>query len=100
MGGRLELRNVYKDFGGFKLDNVNLTLEAGAYFVLVGPTGSGKTLLLETINGFHRVDYAVVREMSSARFSGICGAFGSVLYGLNAFASSCSPTSRLRRFVR
>ncbi len=60
MGGRLELRNVYKDFGGFKLDNVNLTLEAGEYYVLVGPTGSGKTLLLETINGFHRVDYGVV----------------------------------------
>ena len=60
MGGRLELRNVYKDFGGFKLDNVNLTLEAGEYFVLVGPTGSGKTLLLETINGFHRVDYGIV----------------------------------------
>jgi len=60
MGGRLELRNIYKDFGGFKLDNVNLTLEAGEYFVLVGPTGSGKTLLLETINGFHRVDYGIV----------------------------------------
>jgi molybdate/tungstate transport system ATP-binding protein len=60
MGGRLELRNVYKDFGGFKLDNVNLTLEAGEYYVLVGPTGSGKTLLLETINGFHRVDYGIV----------------------------------------
>jgi len=60
MGGRLELRNVYKDFGGFKLDNVNLSLEAGEYYVLVGPTGSGKTLLLETINGFHRVDYGVV----------------------------------------
>jgi len=60
MVGRLELRNIYKDFGGFKLDNVNLTLEAGEYFVLVGPTGSGKTLLLETINGFHRVDYGIV----------------------------------------
>ena len=60
MGGRLELRNVYKDFGGFRLDNVSLTLDAGEYYVLVGPTGSGKTLLLETINGFHRVDYGVV----------------------------------------
>ena len=60
MGGRLELRNVYKDFGGFKLDNVSMTLEAGEYYVLVGPTGSGKTLLLETINGFHHVDYGIV----------------------------------------
>ena len=60
MGSRLELRNVYKDFGSFRLDNVNLTLDAGEYFVLVGPTGSGKTLLLETVNGFHRVDYGIV----------------------------------------
>ncbi len=60
MGGRLELRNVYKDFRGFKLDNVTLTLDAGEYYVLVGPTGSGKTLLLETVNGFHTVDYGIV----------------------------------------
>lgn len=60
MGGRLELRSVYKEFGGFRLDNVSLTLEAGEYYVLVGPTGSGKTLLLETVNGFHTVDYGMV----------------------------------------
>lgn len=60
MGGRLELRNVYKDFGGFRLDNLSLTLDPGEYLVLVGPTGSGKTLLLETINGFHTVDYGMV----------------------------------------
>jgi len=60
MGGRLELRSVYKDFGGFKLDNVSLTLDPGEYYVLVGPTGSGKTLLLETVNGFHTVDYGMV----------------------------------------
>jgi len=60
MGGRLELRSVYKEFGGFRLDNVNLILDAGEYYVLVGPTGSGKTLLLETVNGFHTVDYGMV----------------------------------------
>ncbi|MBD3207633.1 ATP-binding cassette domain-containing protein [Candidatus Bathyarchaeota archaeon] len=56
MGGRLVLRNVSKDFNGFKLVDVNLTVNPGEYHVLIGPTGSGKTLLLETINGFHRID--------------------------------------------
>jgi len=56
MGGSLSLRGVSKDFNGFKLDKVNLELDPGEYFVLVVPTGSGKTLLLETINGFHQVD--------------------------------------------
>jgi len=56
MGGSLSLRGVNKDFNGFQLRNVSLELDPGDYFVLVGPTGSGKTLLLETINGFHGVD--------------------------------------------
>jgi molybdate/tungstate transport system ATP-binding protein len=60
MGGTLELRNVYKEFDGFKLDNLSLTLDPGEYYVLVGPTGSGKTLLLETINGFHTIDYGII----------------------------------------
>lgn len=60
MGGRLTLKNVSKDFNGFKLINVNLTVDAGEYHVLIGPTGSGKTLLLETINGFHEVDRGVI----------------------------------------
>jgi len=60
MGGSLSLRGVSKDFKGFKLSNVNLELDPGEYFVLVGPTGSGKTLLLETINGFHQVDSGAI----------------------------------------
>lgn len=60
MGGRLALRNVSKDFNGFKLVDVNLTVNPGEYHVLIGPTGSGKTLLLETINGFHNIDQGSV----------------------------------------
>ena len=56
MGGSLSLRGVTKAFNGFRLHDVSLELDTGEYFVLVGPTGSGKTLLLETINGFHAVD--------------------------------------------
>jgi len=33
-----------------------LTVEDNDYLVIIGPTGSGKTLLLETIMGFHTVD--------------------------------------------
>jgi ABC-type Fe3+/spermidine/putrescine transport system ATPase subunit len=60
MGGRLVLKNVSKDFNGFKLNNVNLNINPGEYHVLIGPTGSGKTLLLETINGFHKIDYGSI----------------------------------------
>ncbi len=42
-------------FRNFALDNINLTVEQGDYFMLVGPTGAGKTLLLECIAGLHRI---------------------------------------------
>ncbi len=35
----------------FALKNINLSVPQGSYFVLLGPTGSGKTLLLEAIAG-------------------------------------------------
>ena len=56
MGGRLELNNINKDFNGFKLIDLTLTAETGQYLVIIGPTGAGKTLLLETIQGFHELD--------------------------------------------
>ncbi len=40
--------------GSFALDGVSLGVGAGEYFVLVGPTGSGKTMLLECVCGLNR----------------------------------------------
>ncbi|MBD3171937.1 ATP-binding cassette domain-containing protein, partial [Candidatus Bathyarchaeota archaeon] len=56
MGGRLELHDLNKDFDGFKLVDLNLVAEPSQYLVVIGPTGAGKTLLLETIQGFHQLD--------------------------------------------
>ena len=33
-----------------------MKVKNGDYFILLGPTGAGKTLLLETIMGFHKPD--------------------------------------------
>jgi molybdate/tungstate transport system ATP-binding protein len=52
----LKLENLSKSWREFKLKNINLTIEDGDYFVILGPTGAGKTLLLETIMGFHKPD--------------------------------------------
>ncbi len=56
MGGRLELRSINKDFDGFKITDLSLVAEPSQYLVIIGPTGAGKTLLLETIQGFHELD--------------------------------------------
>lgn len=55
-GMSLELDGVSKKFGGFEVSDVSLTVKEDEYFVILGPTGAGKTLLLELIAGFHRLD--------------------------------------------
>ncbi len=41
--------------GRFALKDVSLEVAPGEYFVLLGPTGSGKTLLIECLCGLNRV---------------------------------------------
>ncbi|MCD6507976.1 ABC transporter ATP-binding protein [Candidatus Poribacteria bacterium] len=48
----IELRGVRRRWGSFSLKGITLKVERGEYFVLLGPCGAGKTLLLETIAGF------------------------------------------------
>lgn len=47
----LELRGVSKRLGDFHLPGVDLSINQGEYFVLMGPSGVGKTVLLEIIAG-------------------------------------------------
>ncbi|MFZ0447972.1 MAG: ATP-binding cassette domain-containing protein [Desulfatiglandaceae bacterium] len=50
----LRLEAIGVQLGAFRLKNISLHVEPGAYLVLLGPTGTGKTVLLETIAGLHR----------------------------------------------
>jgi len=52
----LQLKNVYKTLGNFKLKNINLNVKDGEYFVILGPTGTGKTVILEIIAGMYHPD--------------------------------------------
>jgi molybdopterin-binding protein len=52
----LEIKNLNVKLGEFHLQDVNLKLEKNEYFVIIGPTGSGKSVLLETIAGFYNQD--------------------------------------------
>jgi molybdate/tungstate transport system ATP-binding protein len=49
----IEVKDLWKNLEGFSLKGINLKVINGEYFVILGPIGSGKTLLLETIAGFH-----------------------------------------------
>jgi len=51
----LKLSQVSLRAGGFSVEDVNLSVRAEQYFVLMGPTGSGKSLLVKSICGFRPV---------------------------------------------
>lgn len=52
----IRIENVSKKWDNFMLHDISLKVEKGEYFVVLGPTGAGKTLLLELIAGFYHPD--------------------------------------------
>ncbi len=51
------LRNVFKTFGATQaLADVSMTIPDGAFVVLLGPTGAGKTTMLRMVSGLDRPD--------------------------------------------
>jgi len=47
----LKLENINKRFGSFRLSGINMQIGEGEYYILLGRSGAGKTLLLELIAG-------------------------------------------------
>ncbi len=50
----IEIEELCVDMGEFRLDGVNLSVKEGEYMVVMGPSGAGKTLLLQAILGIVR----------------------------------------------
>jgi molybdopterin-binding protein len=51
----IEVKNLCVDLGEFVLEDISLKIEEGEYFIILGPTGAGKTVLLESIAGLYPV---------------------------------------------
>ncbi|MGI9335172.1 MAG: ABC transporter ATP-binding protein [Gammaproteobacteria bacterium] len=53
---RLEINNLCKGWDFPVVDRLDLTVEEGEFFVIVGPSGIGKTTLLRLVAGLERPD--------------------------------------------
>jgi len=52
----IKIENLSARFGSFWLRDISLNIKRGDFFLLLGPTGAGKSLLLETILGIKKPD--------------------------------------------
>lgn len=49
----LRLEEISLELGDFQIRSLSLSIESPEYWVIIGPSGAGKTILLETIAGIH-----------------------------------------------
>lgn len=57
----LEVKNLSKDFGGFKLDNVTFSLPKGCVMGFIGENGAGKTTTIKLILNMLKKDGGDIR---------------------------------------
>lgn len=57
-GGRrmLRIEGLSLSLGEFRFFGLDISVETGEYCIILGPTGAGKTILLETIAGIYQPD--------------------------------------------
>mgnify|MGYP000444998961 CR=1 FL=1 len=52
----IQIENLNVKLSGFSLHNIDLTVEKGEFFTLLGPTGAGKTVVLESVIGLISIE--------------------------------------------
>jgi ABC-type Fe3+/spermidine/putrescine transport system ATPase subunit len=51
----IEIRDLSLQLDAFHLKDIDLSILDGEYFVILGPTGAGKTVLMECVAGLHHI---------------------------------------------
>ncbi len=63
----ISLKNISKKFKDFSIQDVSLNIKKGEYFVLLGPSGAGKTLALEIMAGLIRPDSGTITGLNGKK---------------------------------
>ncbi|MBD3413544.1 MAG: ATP-binding cassette domain-containing protein [Candidatus Aminicenantes bacterium] len=87
----IHLDKVYKNYGDFQIQDLSLEVGTGEYFVILGPSGAGKTLLLEMMAGLEVPDSGHINGLEKRRIGLIyqdymlfphMNVFENIAYGL------------------
>ena len=57
----IKIKNLTVSLPGFSLREINLSVEKGEFFAIIGPTGAGKTVLLEAIAGLQTISQGRIK---------------------------------------
>jgi ABC-type sugar transport system ATPase subunit len=57
----IEVKNLSIQIGEFSLKNLNLSINDHEYFIILGPSGAGKTVFIECLAGLHRIKKGEIR---------------------------------------
>jgi len=58
----IKIKNISKKIGNFLLKDINIDINKGEYLIILGPNGSGKTLLLEILANFKKYDTGYIES--------------------------------------
>lgn len=92
--GKIEFKNVsfYYDEGVPVLRNLNFTIQPGEKVAIVGPTGAGKTTIVNLVSGFYKKQEGQIlidgHEISNIDFTHLMKQFGIVLQDSYLFSGT------------
>lgn len=56
----IEIKQLSLSIGKFSISDINISIRDNEYLVILGPTGAGKTILLECVAGLHRIKHGQI----------------------------------------
>ena len=97
----IEIKDLTKKYGNnYALNNVNLNIERGDAFGLIGKNGAGKTTLIDTIMGLRQKDSGEIKIFNQSSKSGLETARRKIGYSTEAaFYKDLSAYENLRYFA-
>jgi ABC-type sugar transport system ATPase subunit len=57
----IQVKGLSIQMGDFSLKNLNVTIKDKEYFIILGPSGAGKTVFLECLAGLHKIKMGEIK---------------------------------------